>query len=83
MGSSSVSNSTPPLTRIRSQSGLHWNEGNEQILGWWNVTRYEDVLFISRHPELFSSERGIVQYAPVNEEDQIAAGTGNGKMLIN
>jgi cytochrome P450 len=67
---------------IRSRPGLHWNEGNEQILGWWNVTRYEDVLFISRHPEIFSSERGIVQYAPVNEEDQIAAGTGNGKMLI-
>lgn len=70
------------FTALRNTPGLHWNEGNEQVKGWWNVTRYEDVLFVSRHPELFSSERGIVQFEPVNETDNLAAATGNGKMLI-
>ena len=27
--------------------------------GFWSITKYEDILFISRHPELFSSEQGI------------------------
>lgn len=27
--------------------------------GFWSVTRYEDVLFVSRHTELFSSASGI------------------------
>jgi cytochrome P450 len=27
--------------------------------GYWALTRYDDVLFASRHPELFSSARGI------------------------
>ncbi len=70
------------FAKLRAMSGLHWNEGNEDIKGWWNITRYEDVLYISRHPELFSSERGITQFEPVREEDNLAAATGNGKMLI-
>lgn len=70
------------FTALRATPGLHWNEGDEEVKGWWNVTRYADVLYVSRHPELFSSERGIVQFEPVNEEDAMAASTGNGKMLI-
>jgi cytochrome P450 len=67
---------------LRRLPGLHWNPGNEQVKGWWNVTRYNDVLAVSRHPELFSSERGIVQFEPLDEEARLAASTGNGKMLI-
>ncbi len=67
---------------LRRLPGLHWNEGNEEVKGWWNVTRYEDVLHVSRHPEVFSSERGIVQFEPVNEQDALAGSAGNGKMLI-
>jgi cholest-4-en-3-one 26-monooxygenase len=70
------------FARLRATPGLHWNEGNEHVKGWWNVTRYEDVLFISRHPEIFSSEEGITQFEPVREEDRQAAANGNGKMLI-
>ncbi len=70
------------FTTLRATPGLHWNQGNEEVKGWWNVTRFADVLYVSRHPELFSSERGIVQFEPVNEEDAMAAATGNGKMLI-
>jgi cytochrome P450 len=34
-------------------------EGREPGAGHWAVTRYDDVLFASRHPELFSSAGGI------------------------
>jgi cytochrome P450 len=52
------------------------------VKGWWNITRYDDVLHVSRHPEVFSSEGGITQYEPVNPEEALAAANGNGKMLI-
>ena len=70
------------FTALRRAPGLHWNAGNEHVKGWWNVTRYEDVLFVSRHPEIFSSEKGIVQFEPISEEAALAASAGNGKMLI-
>jgi cytochrome P450 len=67
---------------LRKAPGLHWNHGNEEVKGWWNITRYDDVLHVSRHPEVFSSEGGITQYEPVNPEEALAAANGNGKMLI-
>lgn len=33
-------------------------EGFPQGPGFWSVTRYEDVMHVSRHPELFCSGRG-------------------------
>ena len=34
-------------------------EGVEQGAGHWAVTRYDDVFYASRHPEVFSSSKGI------------------------
>jgi cytochrome P450 len=67
---------------LRNERPVSWNPGQEQVVGVWNLVKYEDVMFVSRHPELFSSERGIVQYEPRNPEEATAAADGNGKMLI-
>ena len=34
-------------------------EGQEKIAGHWALTRYDDVFYASRHPEVFSSALGI------------------------
>ncbi len=67
---------------IRNNDPVHWNPGNDGVKGWWDITKYEDVLTVSRAPMLFSSERGIVMFEPRNEADANAASNGNGKMLI-
>ena len=67
---------------LRNNDPVHWNPGNERIKGWWDVTRYEDVVFVSRHTDVFSSEQGIIMYEPVDPEEALAASAGNGKMLI-
>lgn len=67
---------------LRRERPVHWNPGNEWVKGWWNITKYEDVLFVSRHPEVFSSERGITQIEPIDPNEATAATAGNGKMLI-
>ncbi|MCC6380947.1 MAG: cytochrome P450 [Dehalococcoidia bacterium] len=67
---------------LRREAPVHWNPGGELLRGWWDITKYEDVLFVSRHPEIFSSERGIVMFEPVDENQRALASQGNGKMLI-
>jgi cholest-4-en-3-one 26-monooxygenase len=72
----------PVFKLLRETDPVHWNEGNEDIKGWWDLTTYQDVLYVSRHPELFSSEQGIVMYEPRDPEQRTAAAEGNGMMLI-
>ncbi|HMO95580.1 MAG TPA: cytochrome P450 [Tepidiformaceae bacterium] len=47
------------LKVLRQQDPLHWNDGGDTWNGFWSVTRYEDVMYISRNPELFISSKGI------------------------
>ena len=54
---------------LRRENPISWNLASEQVKGWWNIVRYADVLQVSRNPQIFSSERGIVSFEPVNEED--------------
>jgi len=44
---------------LRREAPVHWNPGTEEMNGFWSLTKYEDVLFVSRHPELFISSKGI------------------------
>jgi cytochrome P450 len=44
---------------LRREAPVHWNPGTQYFNGFWSLTRYEDVLFVSRHPELFISSKGI------------------------
>jgi cytochrome P450 len=44
---------------LRREAPVHWNPGTTELNGFWSLTRYDDVLFVSRHPDLFSSAKGI------------------------
>jgi cholest-4-en-3-one 26-monooxygenase len=44
---------------LRREAPIHWNPGSYQFNGFWSLTKYDDVLFVSRHPELFISSKGI------------------------
>ncbi|MBN9491727.1 cytochrome P450, partial [bacterium] len=67
---------------LRREDPIHWSPPTEEVVGVWNLVKYNDIRHVSRHPELFGSEEGIIQYRPINDEDMAAAATGNGKMLI-
>lgn len=48
---------------LRREDPVHWQPecaipGMPQGLGYWALTRYDDVAWVSKHPELFSSETG-------------------------
>jgi cytochrome P450 len=47
------------LKVLRHRAPVYWNEGNAELKGFWNLTRYEDIRYVSSHPELFSSAKGI------------------------
>jgi cytochrome P450 len=44
--------------RLREESPVSFTEERDGR-GFWSVTRYDDVKFVSRHTELFSSAKGI------------------------
>ena len=48
---------------LRERDPVHWQEECEMPVflpgpGYWALTRYEDVTFVSKHPEIFSSAVG-------------------------
>jgi cholest-4-en-3-one 26-monooxygenase len=48
--------------RLRAEDPIHWNPQPDGS-GFWALTRYDDVLRVSRDPETFSNERhGIMIY---------------------
>ena len=55
--------------RLREEDPVHWNEKYEV----WIITSYEDLVWIARHPELFSSEvfkrDHRPPYPPIDESD--------------
>ena len=67
---------------LRREAPVHWNAENEVMRGFWNVTRYADVIAISRNPELYISSHGITQMEPVIKNPMDEAMQGFGKMLI-
>jgi cholest-4-en-3-one 26-monooxygenase len=44
---------------LRQAAPVHWNPGTEDLNDFWSLTKYDDVLFVSRDPELFISSQGI------------------------
>ena len=47
-----IANPYPYLAHLRETDPVHWNELHEI----WVITRYDDFLWVTRQPELFSSE---------------------------
>ncbi|MDX1734756.1 MAG: cytochrome P450 [Halioglobus sp.] len=41
---------------LRNEEPVYWHEDPAQGVGFWAVTRHEDLDFISKNPQLFSSE---------------------------
>jgi cytochrome P450 len=62
--------------RLRAEPGLTWHQPYDSSpfphdeKGFWAVTRLEDIQYISKHPELFSSAQGAsIEYVPPGFED--------------
>jgi cholest-4-en-3-one 26-monooxygenase len=53
---------------LRRQAPVHFHR-ERQGPGFWALTRYDDVVFVSKHPELFSSQRGGTNIFDVAPED--------------
>jgi len=70
------------FTILRREDPISWTPPTEHAKGHFNLVKYQDVLHVSRNPLIFSSERGIVQFEPIDETEATAAAAGNGKMLI-
>jgi len=44
------------FTRLRAEDPVHWNPEADGR-GFWAITKYDDIVAISKNPELFSSAR--------------------------
>jgi cholest-4-en-3-one 26-monooxygenase len=56
-------NPEPLYEWLREEAPLYFDEKNEL----WAVSRYDDVLFVSKHTEIFSSSQGVVP--KITQED--------------
>jgi cholest-4-en-3-one 26-monooxygenase len=52
---------------LREHAPVFWHAdgGRPEWPGFWAVTRHEDIAYVSRHPELFSSARRLVVFGEV------------------
>lgn len=55
---------------LRRTAPVWFHQGCDEVgKGYWCITKYEDVKYISTHPELFSSARGGIHIPDVAEEE--------------
>src|SRR5437762_2102398 len=45
--------------RLRAEAPVFWNPANAELTGFWSITKYADVIAVSRDTETFISSRGI------------------------
>ncbi len=69
---------------LREHDPVHWQEevgasGMPPGPGYWALTRHADVAFVSKHPELFSSEVGTCVVGEMADKDR----ANMQKQLIN
>ncbi|MFI0355536.1 cytochrome P450 [Actinomadura sp. 9N407] len=58
------------LTWMRQNDPVYWHaDPNENVPGFWAVTRHEDVTHVSRHPELFSSHVRTSMFEEFSDDD--------------
>ena len=55
--------------RLRTEAPLHWQDEKDGGRGFWCVTRYDDLMAVSKDPLTFSSARGGTNIFEVPEED--------------
>jgi cholest-4-en-3-one 26-monooxygenase len=66
------------FAKLREESPVHWIPEREGP-GFWALTRHDDIVHVSKHPETFSSERGGTNIFDVPEADLAITRT----LLIN
>ena len=59
---------------LRANDPVHWTEESDGGRGFWSLTKHEDVVFASRHSEIFSSRQGI-RLEDMDEEETEARRT--------
>jgi cytochrome P450 len=64
---------------LRDEAPLHWNEGTSEFPGFWSITRYDDLIAVSRDTDTFISSKGITMTA---DPDNPQPASGLNKMLI-
>lgn len=42
---------------LREQAPVHWNPETGGNKGFWSITRFEDIEYVDKHPELFTSTK--------------------------
>ena len=55
--------------RLRREDPVHWTQDPRTEVPFWAVTKYADVVHVSRHPELFSSYEQTALYYEMPPED--------------
>ncbi len=55
--------------RLRGEAPCYWQPEREGGRGFWAITRYDDLMRISKDPLTFSSARGGTNIFEVSEED--------------
>jgi cholest-4-en-3-one 26-monooxygenase len=55
--------------RLRTEEPVHWQPEKNGGRGFWCVTRYDDLMAVSKDPLTFSSARGGTNIFEVPEED--------------
>ncbi len=63
--------------RLRAEAPVHWNPGTSEFPPFWSVTRYADLIAVSRDTDTYISSRGIT--IATNPENPPP---GAGKMMI-
>lgn len=63
------------FARLRAEDPVHWNPPGAYP-GFWAVTRYADIVEVSRQPELFSSATANGGHRIFDEEEAGIAGMG-------
>ena len=48
------------FARLRAEAPIAWNERHEGHRGFWAVTRYDDIVAVSKDTEVFSSRNGVI-----------------------
>lgn len=55
---------------LRKNDPVHWHaDPHEGVPGFWAITKHEHITFVSRNPELFSSNARTSMFSEYNDED--------------
>lgn len=63
------------FARLRREAPVAWNERFDGHKGFWAVSRYDDIVEVSRATELFSSRNGVISLDDFDEAQNEARRT--------